>query len=244
VNCYFVALDRDDIPYLWVTEIDGDRLIGLIWDGNSYSKETKISIGRLDDYQLNITHYCGLLEVSYSSIYDFSWNYFTRIIYIKIQLINHIDSFSQYFFNKKKLVTKKRMDLLRFMMNDQLDRDHDYINKRDLMTKIYTIRLFLHPSRDAQKKKLKLYLESLIESGELREINNGYVVTGVAISTIERYEEEERRHTEAVKLQRKMFWLALAALIFAVAQTGMVKLPTLIDLTSKDGLNKAHNKSN
>jgi len=123
------------------------------------------------------------------------------------------------------------MDLLKFMLDDQLDRTHDGIESFSLMAKLYSIRLFLHPSWEVQEKKLRLYLDSLVESGELRKVNEEYVVTGVAISTIEKYEEEERRHVEAVKLQRRMFWLALVALLFAIVQTGIVKLPTLIDLS-------------
>ena len=71
----------------------------------------------------------------------------------------------------------------------------------------------MHPSFDILHKKLDLYLESLVESGELKKVNDEFVVTGNAISTIEKYEEEERRHTEAVKLQRKMFWLTIIAVI-------------------------------
>jgi hypothetical protein len=238
-----VALDRDDEPFFVATEIDGETLNGLKWDGNSYAEDHQMSITGLDQGRLNITHFYGLSEVSFSSIYDVAWHYFTKLVYLKIHVFRYIDSTSQYFFNKKKLVTKKRMDLLRFMMDDQLDRNHDGIKTLSLMTKIYSMRLFLHPSWEAQEQKLRLYLDSLIESGELRKDNDEYVVTGVAISTIERYEEEERRHSEAVKLQRRMFWLALIALIFAFVQTGVVKLPTVIDLTSTGSVNHAHNKA-
>jgi len=126
------------------------------------------------------------------------------------------------------------MDLLRFMMDDQLDRTHKGIGSIALLEKLFSMRLFLHPSFDVQHEKLELYLDSLVASGEIvKKINNEYVVTGKAISTLEKYEEEERRHTEAVKLQRKMFWLAIIALIFAVVQSGLIKLPAIIDLTTK-----------
>lgn len=95
------------------------------------------------------------------------------------------------------------MELLRLMMDDQLDRTHNGITPLDLMTKIYSMRLFLHPFWGMQHKKMDFYLESLVSSGELSKINDEYVVTGKAISTIEKYEEDERRHTESVKLQKK-----------------------------------------
>ncbi|MCG8324299.1 MAG: hypothetical protein MI673_02200, partial [Thiotrichales bacterium] len=88
-----------------------------------------------------------------------------------------------------------------------------------------------------------LYLDSLVESGELQKVNDEYVVTGAAISTIEKYEEEERRHAEAVKLQSRMFWLALIALFFAIVQTSIVKLPTLIDFSGTNVINEPYNNA-
>jgi hypothetical protein len=99
------------------------------------------------------------------------------------------------------------------------------------MAKLYTMRLFLHPSWEVQERKVELYLDALVHSGELRKVNNEYVVNGAALITLETYEEEERRHTEAVKLQARMFWLALIAALFAFVQTGLVKLPTVVDLS-------------
>ncbi|MBU0965742.1 MAG: hypothetical protein KKA54_05100 [Proteobacteria bacterium] len=99
------------------------------------------------------------------------------------------------------------------------------------MTKLYSIRWVVHPSAPEQEKRLELHLESLVSSGELDKINREYVVTGKAIQTIEKYEEEERKHIEAVKLQKKMFWLTIFLAILAVVQAGIVKLPTILDFT-------------
>lgn len=231
VNCYVVALDHGDSPYFVATEINGDVLMGLKWDGSSYADSATIPISELDSGTLNITHYYGLNEVTYGSIFKVAWHYVTRIVYLKIHIYRYIDSTYQYFFNKRKLVTKKRMELLQLMMDAQLDRTHDGIASLDLMTLIYSMRLFLHPSWGAQQQKIDLYLESLVLSGELKKINDEYVVTGKAISTIEKYEEDERRHTEAVKLQKRMFWLTIIAVIFAIVQSGVIKLPTVVDFS-------------
>jgi len=231
VNCYVVALDREDSPYFIATAIHGDNIEGLLWNGSSYAESITITIRDLETGRLNITHYYGLSEVTYDSIYDVAWNHFTKLVYLEITVHRRLDSTFQYFFNKRKLVTKRRMELLRLMMDDQLDRTHNGISSLDLMTKIYSMRLFLHPSWEVQHQKVELYLESFVTSGELRLVNDEYVVTGQAISTIERYEEEERRHTEAVKLQKKMFWLTIIAVIFAIVQSGFIKLPTIIDLS-------------
>lgn len=231
VNCYVVALDRGDSPYFIATAINGDRLEGLQWNGSAYADSATLSIKDLENGRLNITHYYGLSEITYDSIYDVAWNYVTKLVYLKIKAYQHIDSTYQYFFNKRKLITKRRMELLRLMMDDQLDRTHNGISSLDLMTKIYSMRMFLHPTWEVQHQKVELYLESLVMSGELNKVNEEYVVTGQAISTIEKYEEDERRHTEAVKLQKRMFWLTIVAVIFAIVQSGFIKLPTIIDLS-------------
>lgn len=243
VNCYVVALDRDDSPYFIATAITEDSLDGVKWDGNRYSVEDSIPFSEFENGKMNITHYYGLSEVIYENIYDAVWNYITKLVYLKIGIYRYIDSTHQYFFNKRKLVTKKRMDLLRFMLGDQIERTHNGISSLDIMKKIYSLRLFLHPSWQKQHTILKMYLDSLVDSGEIEEINNEYVVTGKAISTIEKYEEEERRHTEAVKLQRKMFWLTIVAVIFAVVQSGVIKLPTVLDLSNSVKVQNVHNKA-
>ena len=61
-------------------------------------------------------------------------------------------------------------------------------------SKLYSIKWVLHPNAAEQEKKLDLYLASLVFSEDLEKINNEYVVGGKALLTIEKHEEEERKH--------------------------------------------------
>lgn len=239
VNCFVVAVDHGREPYFVATRFEDNLLVGVQWNGTSYSDAHSITVEEFSKGNIRITHYYGLSEVSYSSVYDLAWNMITKYVYLKIHLYRHFSTAYQYFFNKKKLVTKKRMDLLQFMMSDQIDREHNGIRILDLMTKLYSINWVLHPSADEQEKKLEMYLSSLVDSGDLDKINGEYVVTGKAISTIERYEEEERRHVESVKLQKRMVGLTILLALVAIVQSGLVKLPVILDLTGSD----IHNKS-
>lgn len=236
VNCYVVALDKESNPYFLVNDIEGDQLVGLKWDGNHYSIQKKIPISSITDHDFFIKHYYGLSEVKYFGIYDFIINRITNWPYLKIRVHRWIESVDQYFFNRKKLVTKQRIDLLRFMMSDQIDRSHKGISSSDLMTKLYSIKWVLHPEGDQQQEKLELYLDSLEKSEDLESVNNEYVVTGNAIRTIERFEEEERRHVERVKMQKKMFWLTIIIALLALIQAGVIKLPVLLDLSGEKKL--------
>lgn len=232
VNCFVVTLDKDSRPYFFIENMDGDELIGLEWEGDSYSTKKKIPITVITENELFIKHYYGLSEVRYFGIYDYLINRITRWPYLKIIVHKWIVSIDQYFFNKKKLVSKQRNDLLAFMISDQIDRTHKGINSLDLMTKLYSIKWILHPEGDQQQEKLELYLDSLVKSGDLELINDEYVVTGNAIRTIEKFEEEERRHVENVKMQKKMFWLTIIIALLALIQAGVIKLPVLLDISS------------
>lgn len=231
VNCYVVALDKESSPHFLVNNIDGDELVGLEWDGHSYSIEKKMPISTITEHDFFIKHYYGLSEVKYFGIYDYLINKLTKWPYLKIRIHRWIESADQYFFNKKKLVTKQRIELLKFMMSDQIDRRHKGICSLNLMTKLYSIKWVLHPEGDQQQENLELYLDSLVKSGDLDLINDEYVVTGKTISTIEKFEEEERRHVESVKMQKKMFWLTIIIAFLALVQAGVIKLPVLLDFT-------------
>jgi hypothetical protein len=247
VNCYVLAINKESNPYFLVNDIEGDQLVGLEWDGNHYSIQKKIPISSINDHNFFIEHYYGLSEVTYSGIYDFIITKITNWPYLNIRVHRWIESIDQYFFNRKKLITKQRIDLLRFMMSDQIDRVHKGISSLDLMTKLYSIKWVLHPEGDQQQEKLELYLDSLVKSEDLKLINNEYVVTGNAIRTIEKFEEEERRHVKSVKIQWIIFWLtfliAIISIILAAIQAGLIKLPALLNLNEKPKVESAmHNK--
>jgi hypothetical protein len=127
VNCYVVAINRNGERFFIATSASDENLLGLQWTGESYAREIKIPISAIHDSDLNITHFYGLSEVTYDGIFDFAWHYFTRIVYLKIRAYRYLDTTYQHLFNKRKLVTKRRMELLRFMVDDQLDRTHSGI---------------------------------------------------------------------------------------------------------------------
>ena len=125
----------------------------------------------------------------------------------------------------------QRHELLKTLVQNYIDSTHTGIDTLDLMSKLYSNRWILHPKGREVEKKLELYLDSLVETGELNKINTEYVVNGKAIVTIENYEEAERRHLDNIRSQRRMIYLTILLAIFALVQAGVIKLPTLIDLT-------------
>ena len=230
VNCFVVSIDKGDEPYLLVQALESGLLNCLEWNGSSFITPAKHPLASFRLRDFSITHYYGLAEVRYSGILDFAKDWLTKWPYVKIhaeQAFTHVD---QYIFNKKKLVAKERKGLLKVLVNEALEgrAEHETLS---LMTALYSNKWFSHPQGEQAQARLEFYLESLAETGELRKINYKYFVTGKALQAIEEYEEQERKHTENVKMQWRTFWLAVAVAFLTVVQAGLIKLPLILDLS-------------
>lgn len=231
VNCYVTSIDRSGEPYLIVLGLVNNDLNCIEWDGARYSVERTISIHSLSLVDFRITHYYGHSEIQYFGLLDFIRNNLLPWPYLKIHMVRQLSSLDQYLFNKKKLVTKQRTDLLKYLIERALDGKIEH-EPLDLMTDLHSIKWILHPHGEEEQRKLKFYLDALVETGELRKINSKYVLTGFALRAIEENEEQERKHTENVKMQWRTFWLTLAIVVLTIVQAGIVKLPALIDWTN------------
>ncbi len=230
VNCFVTAVDKNGGPYLIVLKVEGDELVCIEWNGVKYQRDRKLPITSFKPSEFRITHYYGLSTVEYRGVIDFLIGQVTAWPYIKIHIVLWLGSFDQYLFNKKKLISKQRMELLKYLV-EQAQTGKKQHGTLDLMTELYSIKWFLHPQRETEQQKLEFYLESLAETGELRKISYDYAVTGFALRAIEEYEEQERKHTENVKMQWRTFWLAVAVAALTLVQAGLVKLPALVDFT-------------
>lgn len=232
VNCFVTSIDRVDEPYLIVLSLVDNDLYCIEWDGARYSIERTIALTSLSLAEIRITHYYGHSEIQYFGVLDFVRNRLLPWPYVQIHLVRKLSGMDQYFFNKKKLITKQRSDLLRFLIERTLDGKTDH-EPLDLMTDLYSIKWVLHPCGEEEQRKLEFHLEALVDTGELRKINHKYVLTGFALRAIEESEEQERKHTENVKIQRRMVWLSAVIAALTVIQAGLVKLPAFLDWTTK-----------
>lgn len=230
VNCFTVAIDRDEAPYLIALDLDEDQLSCIEWNGNEYVTPKTLPISDLTLREVRFTHYYGHSEVIYDGVLDFFWNRAIAWPYLKIHAVRRFSVLEQYIFNKKKLVTQQRKGLLKVLLNRTLDGVAEH-NPLDLMTELYSIRWYSHPQGGDTRRRLEFYLESLVETGDLRCANHMYSVTGQGVRALEEYEEQERKYAEGVKLQAKTFWVAVAVALLTVVQAGLIKLPPVVDLT-------------
>ena len=233
VNCYTIVIDKENKPYLILKCIKEKCVEAIMWNGqDKYDIDVTIQIAEILDDKLSIQHYFGLSTIEYFGIYDYLFHKYSRWIYIKTWLWDLNYRWGLFIYKKKKLVSKKRIDLLNYLVDHQLNSSHKGVKTFDLMTELYSIRWASHPDGDKQLELLELYLESLCESGELIKVNDEYVVTGKSLSTLEKDEELERRHQDSVRTQRRVFWLTLFLLLAALIQSGVIKIPVLLDFTN------------
>lgn len=231
VNCFSAQIDQNNAPHLLVTGISTSNIVCLQWDGDRYAIPAVMAIDELDSNQFVVTHYYGYAEINYRGILDLAIGLTFKWPYIKLRASSSINAADQYFFNKKKLLTKQRMDLLSFLLRKKLNGQEGY-NLIHMLVDLYGEKWLWHPEKQSSKDRLRFYLESLVATGEVRKTDVlNYEATPLAIRTLEEYEEQERKHTENVKLQRRTFWLAVAVAALTVIQSGLVKLSPLIDLT-------------
>jgi len=246
VYCFTIYLGNDgEKPTYLVDDYNPDdkQLKVLALDSNDrFAVEESITLSEALQYTARVTHYYGLYELHYVNLYDLLFNYITKYDIFKVSLRMLWNAIDQSRFNKKDLVTKDTIDLLRFLVSNQLKTENERpnfwntssegIDIFSLMTALYSLRWVSHPHSNHQMRKLELYLDSLVKEGDLTRDNRKYYVTGKALKTLEGYEENERRHKDALGTQRKIFWLTIIIAFTALIQAKLITLPPIIEWPS------------
>ncbi len=209
----------------------GETLECLAFDGEKYSINANVQFSEILDEPFEFTHFYGLATITYNGWRDLAIGQIFRLPYIQVWVQRQRSRLSQGFYNRRKLVTSDRMDILKAVLDTQLN-GSDQVSSLDVMTAIHSIRWYLHPNNKVEHDKVKLYLHALADTGEVRGQFN-YRITGKGIAAIELYEEQERLHAKSMSSQRKMVWLTVVIVLLTIVQAGLVKLPPLLDLSGK-----------
>lgn len=222
VNCYSIRINSVDNLSLLVNKIYDGRFYCKKWDKleeEFINDELNFSFDEIEKNRIIITHFYGLHTIEFEGLKDFSFNYLTRWIYIKIKVKDTINKIDQYLFNRRKFYTKNKVDLLKFLVESQIKSGTSYgISMTSLMTELYTLKWLYHPNKEEEKRRLSLYLDSMVKSGELEIKDEKYFVSGVALMSLEKYEEEERRHNSSIQLQKGMYFLTAVIAIGTLIQ--------------------------
>ncbi|WP_141676956.1 MULTISPECIES: hypothetical protein [unclassified Aliivibrio] len=232
-NFYSIKLTCTDGRRLLVRGISGDEITALEYckEERSFDVKTKIDIRNVDLNNIEITYYLYNYYSKFTSLNAFIIDYIFKKECIRITVSRSWKKLSQVVFNCKRLQSRPRHELIEHIIEA-----YGITNKEfcltSLMTDIYSLRSFGHPNKEKCMNKLRLYLKSFEESGEIIVNHNGnYKITGKAIVTLEYFQINERRHKDGLKLQYSMIILTALLAILASIQAGLIKLKPILDLT-------------
>lgn len=227
-NCFTTTVMNGKEPYLMLQTIDDFNIKGLQYDGNRFAIPQSIEIADVDPKSIEVTHYYGLDSVCYRGIRDVAIGLLTNWPYAKIHVHRMGEVIAQRLFNRRQLVARRRLDILREVVS-AIDNGADAVGALELMSLRHGYRWAGHPHFQAHQRSLELHLEWLAESGELVKVNYGYRPTGLALKMLEENWEQDRKHRENLRVQGILAVLTLVSAMMAATQAGLIRLPTLID---------------
>lgn len=209
VNCYTVELLENGEPYLLIEEVNGQGFRGKKWDGQKYEENHLETFEDVRGKTVSITHYYGFYEIRSDGLWDFIFDRITRWSYLRIWL----NKMGQSIFNQTQTLTFKRTKVLRHIVDTKISADQEAFSSWGLMSGLYSERWFNHPKGEGAHKWLKLFLDSLVNTGELSKDGIQYKIQGKAIAFLIQQEQEEQRHRDSQALQRRMVYLTFSIVI-------------------------------
>jgi len=192
-SCYHIRLYKNNNIIMFVQKVTNSYFEGVINNGTKYVATDNINLKYIKLNDIRITHRLKENNIYYHSLLNFIFLGLTklRIFELKIKLI--FDKTNQYIYNKRKLVLKDRLFILRLLINHYLTTNEKGLDILTIMSKIYTTRFILHPSEEKLERKLKLLLNSFVFEGDLKIEKMTYVITEKAIVTLENFEKAKKK---------------------------------------------------
>lgn len=232
VNCYSISIFNEDGKQAHlIDKIDkekGDVYVLSLDDKGVYSVPKTLNLDILCSNKIKVHHFYKQHKRVYSNLPRLIFDYVTKYEIMKVNFRLLRNFFLQAKFNRKNLVSHKRIKLLQIVLNKQLDQSQLLSNHQtqtgvniwDLMNEIHSIGWVNHPDGDRKQRELQLHLESLVNSGDLKKDINAYdyILTNKALQTIQEYETEEDRHNDSISVQRKIVILTFSMVIVGLIQ--------------------------
>lgn len=202
----FINLTKDGASGLWFAN---DRQRGL----PSHIPNSVLAAAT----HFSISHFIKGYKFDYETLRQFVWASTTLHAWRFIRR----DRLDQKRFNKKLLVRRDRMNVLKIFVERSIADDKFTVSAFGLLSEIYTNRWVRHPEQDALHRHYDLILESLQQSGELKVTRTGYAITPKALTTLSQYEEDDRRHEDNRRQQRTLELLTLALVLVGICQAAI-----------------------
>lgn len=224
-----IQFELDGKDYLF-REVRGDTVVCWTWDGFEFVPEEELSL--YDVWRSKP------LAIQFWSTFEFrfdTWEDFAREQTWRFRALGARLSELRWWMLGRAARFRKRVSIERF-------RVLEVVREMQLSESIPTdssISVWLlgedwmrHDAGIANHKNIQLMLKALLELQELKKEKYKYQITGAGIAALSQYEEEERKHKEAMGLQRGIRWLTVAMAIAALLQAKVVEFTPLLKWTN------------
>lgn len=228
---YFTANLGDDVDrWRFLVRATSSKGVSGLWfaDGQDEPSEASISNSELSNYKLQIKHYFAELELLYDSAIDFVFGRFSFGAWRRLCR----ERLTQFLFNKRTLVRHDRIRLLKRVVENTLENREYRTSSFGVMIELYGRRWVRHPEYESAHNYYRLMLESLAESGEMTRTElDSYRVAPKALTSLSRFEDEDRRYRAELAQQKYLGWLT----VLLVIAGGIQALSTLIQVFNSSG---------
>ena len=230
VDAKIIRFIRDGAPWLIVERRDGADLICSTWNGTTHAGETRYPIEGFALRDFKIKHYYGTATLFFDGLEDYARAHYLRWPYFLIHLQRWFERAGTELYNRRRLVLHQRLDLLTFMVEQAAD-GKKLFNSLDLMTDMHSLRWITHPRGESVRNRVDLYLDSLVDTGELTKHQGDYVLTGRALRLVEDRAVQERMHRQSIRIQWLIVGLTFVAELLTLAQMGLIAFKPLITIS-------------
>ena len=160
----------------------------------------------------HITYYFRDLQVDYHGAADFLINLAWQRHWFALAS----ERAAQFFFNRRELVRKDRMDALRHFVS-ATQRNREFTSSVvGYMTALYGPRWIRHPDDENLLNFHSLILESLVQSEDLQSDGVYYRLRAQALATLDEYEREERHHRDQFRQQYVLLALTFGLIVVGI----------------------------
>ncbi|MBU0584021.1 MAG: hypothetical protein KKB66_16005 [Alphaproteobacteria bacterium] len=210
---------EDPERYLLIDHLTEHGVEGIFFNGVGESGyPSSISYSQLGYFKFDNRHY----------LYGYELRTQSAPLFILQRLIGFAriaiwqDKAAQFLFNRRQLVRRERIELLRFIIDNTL-KDNDYRTSAPfLMHAINSRRSFSHPNSGQTMNHYRWLLDALVASGHLSLENHAYRLTPNGINGLAEYELEERRYNEVLRQQKLVGRLTIALVVVGAVQAWVI----------------------
>ena len=215
--------NRETDQRVLIDSMTTDALIGRVWEEDHFRDEIAIPLRDLKSWNLITTRFYGYNQLQYKSARTF-WVGELSLLPQRLWLN---ERFTQSYYNSRTRFRHERVDVLRKLVelhleqaqagNALLTTPHPQ-SIVQLLSEFYGIRIHAHPQVGDVSARFRLVIESLAASGDLKKTKlHEFQLEPQALETISSYEQDERRHRDSVRQNKRLFWItAIIAIATAV----------------------------